>query len=138
MTRSIQLQSIRVFVLAAIMLGATTALPVQGGSATRVRFPRGRTSVVLKGSVKGTKEYVLRAKEGQTMSVRLTSPGHKPLLDVHVRGDKGAIIAERESGDEFASWVAALPKSGDYVISVKSVDTPNMRYSLEISFGFVP
>ncbi len=137
MTRSIQLQSIRVFVLVAFLLVATTALPMQG-TPTRVRFPRGRTSVVLKGSVKGTKQYVLRAKEGQTMSVRLTSPGHKPLLDVHVRGDKGAIIAERESGDEFANWVAALPKSGDYVISVKSVDTPNMRYTLEISFGFVP
>jgi hypothetical protein len=137
MIRFTQKQSTRVFVLTTmILLSATTALPMQGDSATRVRFPRGRTTVILKGSVRGTKYYVLNAKEGQTMSVRLTAPkpktGFPARFTMYLSDDRAALVNTSKGAEDVTEWTGVLPKSGDYVIYVEVLG-PKTRYTLAIT-----
>ncbi len=125
-------RKIRVLVLMAIMLFATTALPMQGTSVRRVRFPRGRTTVVLRGSIvnDGMNQYLLGARAGQTMSVHITSPRNRAKFDVYPRNDRSALV--NSGAEDTADWEGELPESGDYVISAYS-EGGNTSYTLEVT-----
>jgi hypothetical protein len=114
-----------------MLLLTTTGLSMQRTTVTRVRFPRGRTTVVLKGSLvnNANKEYLLSARAGQTMSVHVTSPQGRAWFDVYPRNDRGALS---DSAEDTKDWEGKLPQSGDYVISVYTEDG-NTRYTLEVT-----
>lgn len=98
----------------------------------RVRLPRGRTTVILKGVIASDSidRYVLRAVAGQTMTVHVTSLGSRARFDAYPRRDRGALV---DSGaEDTTDWQGELPQSGDYVISVYSIDR-RADYTLEIS-----
>jgi hypothetical protein len=94
----------------------------------RVKFARGRTTAVLKGSVNESKwkRYVLGAREGQTMSV-------------HVASKKGTVqftIATPEPDiltDPTDDYSGELPVSGDYEISVFTYEAKAQPYTLEVT-----
>jgi hypothetical protein len=117
--------------LATMLLLTTTALSMQRTAFTRVRFPRGRTTMVLKGSLvnNASKEYLLSARAGQTMSVHVTSPQGRAWFDVYPRNDRGALA---DAAEDTKDWEGKLPQSGDYVISVYTEDG-NTRYTLEVT-----
>jgi hypothetical protein len=127
-------QNQRIFILASvvILLLATTALPMQGPSVRRVRFPHGRTTAVLRGSIvnDGMNQYVLGAKAGQKMTVHIASPKNRAKFDVYLRGDRSVLASS--GAEDTIDWEGELPESGDYVISVYSVGG-NARYTLEVS-----
>jgi hypothetical protein len=77
-----------------VLLLATTGLPEQDTSARRVRFPNGRTTVVLKATVEndGMNRYIFGAKVGQSMSVHITSPRTKAQFDVYPRNEQSALV----------------------------------------------
>jgi hypothetical protein len=132
MTRLPKKQSTWIFAVAAILLLAATVLPMQGTSVRRVRFPRGRTTAVLRGSIinDGMNQYLLNARSGQKMTVHITSPRNRAKFDVYLRGDR-SVLANSGSEDT-TDWEGELPASGDYVISVYSVGG-NSRYTLEVA-----
>ena len=53
-------------------------------SQTRIRFARGRTSATVTGSLSAgaTRSYILRASQGQTMTVRITSKSRNVSVDI--------------------------------------------------------
>lgn len=84
------------------------------GAPERVRFPRGHSSVTLRGRIVGfdMKDYVVGAKAGQTMTIRLSS----------ANGLANFVISEingrANDMNETTEWSETLSESGDYLIRV--------------------
>lgn len=100
---------------------AATSLPL------RIQFPRGRTSVVLRGTVIANQEalYDLRAKKGQNMSVRLDSRSDSIRFTLYaVRGE---MLAQ-----DAMNWQGELPETNDYVIVVTTTERRS-NFTLEVS-----
>ncbi len=90
-------------------------------SQTRIRFARGRTSTTVSGTVagNGSRDYVLGARRGQMMTVRVTSN----TGDVHV--DIGG-------NDMGSGTTIELRSTDDYIITVHNEGRAT-RFSLYIS-----
>ena len=97
---------------------------------TRIKFARGRTTTVERGSVhRGmSHDYLLKAGASQTMSVHLAARGGV-CFDLYTPGlaDSLAQCSKDWSGD--------LPRSGDYRINVLPDTTTerNIPYTLEVT-----
>jgi hypothetical protein len=104
----------------------------------RVRFPRGRTTVVLQGRTTGGPSesggmdpvtYVLGARKGQTMILHLTSAKKNAVFGLYAPGSELV-----EGAQSVADWTGELPKSGDYEIIVFPEDEKtNTTFTLEIT-----
>jgi len=119
-------------ILAALVLMTSAVVFSQKGTSivTRIKFPRGRTTTVERGSVhRGmSHDYLLKASAGQTMTVHLAARGgvcfdlYTPrLTDTLAQCSK--------------DWSGELPRSGDYRINVLP-DTTTERsipYTLEVT-----
>ncbi|MCA1558132.1 MAG: hypothetical protein LC731_06285 [Acidobacteria bacterium] len=92
-----------------------------------MRFAKGKTKVVLKGAaVRGTEDkYILRAGQGQTMTLRITSTEDNAVFDVQQPG--GQSLAT-----EVTEWSGQLPSAGDYTIIVGGT-RGNATYRLEVT-----
>jgi hypothetical protein len=104
----------------------------------RVKFPPGRTTVVLKGRTTGGPSesggmdpitYRLRAKKGQTMTLHLTSAKKNAVFGVWAPG-----MDPMDLGQNSKDWSGPLPKTGDYEIAVWPEDEKtNTTFTLEIT-----
>ena len=110
----------------------TIAVFAQHGTSivTRIKFARGRTTAVEKGSVhRGmSHDYLLKAGEGQNMTVHLaTSAG--VCFDLYSPGLRDQLT------NCARDWEGALPASGDYRINVLPDTTTerNIAYTLEVT-----
>ncbi|BBE34361.1 hypothetical protein [Sphingosinicella microcystinivorans] len=83
----------------------------------RVQFARGASSATVKGTIKGyaIRDYVVGARAGQTMTVKLTTPNTANYFNVTPAGSDTAIFVGSTSGNSFRG---TLPVSGDYTIRV--------------------
>ena len=114
-----------------VLIITVVALGQHGTSiVTRIKFARGRTTAVEKGSVhRGmSHDYLLKAGAGQTMTLHLaTSAG--VCFDLYTPGlsDQLASCSKDWSGD--------LPNSGDYRINVLPDTTTerSIAYTLEVT-----
>ena len=117
--------------LAALLLAMVAVVPAQRGRSIveRVRFPRGRTTAVLKGTVaRGmSHDYLLGAQAGQSMSVHLSARGDVRFTILNPDGDSLA--------DYVQDWSGELPLSGDYRINVLPDTSRNsaIAYTLEVT-----
>jgi|SRR6266850_6088938 len=104
----------------------------QAGRTQRVRFPRGRTTAVLKGAVvRGTQDqYILGAKRGQTMIVHVTSRENNAVFAI--LAPNGTALEGAEEGTDTKDWTGQLPLSGDYSIWVGPT-RGNATYTLEVT-----
>lgn len=119
----------RAFILAVLLFLTTISVPAQGGGSTRrIRFARGRTTTVIENAVvRGERDrYLLRARAGQTLIVRITSLEDNAVFDV------GAPGGRRSLAQEATDWTGKLPHSGDYVIVVGGT-RGNAGYTLEVT-----
>ena len=108
-----------VFALAAVMTAAL-ALPAvaQDHSRTeRVQFARGASSATLHGNIHGydTVDYVLGARGGQTLNVRLQPTNASAYFNITKQGADEALFVGSTSGNSFTG---RLPSNGDYVVRV--------------------
>lgn len=92
----------------------------------QVNFARGRTTAVIKNTVRlcTSHEWVLRARQGQTMSVHLAT-GKKTSFTL--QSPSGTI----EDADGVKDWSGELPESGEYIIIVGTDATA--AYTLEVT-----
>lgn len=104
----------------------------QTGRTQRVRFPRGRTTAVLKGAVvRATQDqYILGARGGQSMIVHITSREKNAVFAI--LGPDATALPGAEEGADATDWSGALPLSGDYSIWV-SPTRGNATYTLEVT-----
>lgn len=104
-------------VIAGLAIAMTVPAAAQIKTETVV-FPRGKTSTTLTGSLKGdlTRDYVVRASAGQTMTVTLSSPNKTAYFNVLPPGSADeAMFIGSTSGDRFSG---RLPSSGPYRVRV--------------------
>lgn len=115
----------------AIWMFSTTPVFAQREITKRVRFEKGRTSTVIKGGiVRGeVHNYILAAKEGQTMTVHVTSLEKNAVFTVYFSGKQEAVA---DDSVETTDWQGVLPADNNYVIEVGS-SRGNASYTLEIS-----
>jgi hypothetical protein len=73
----------------------------------RVRFQRGASATTLKGATKGSETYLIGAKAGQTMSLKITGTN----LQIELQAPTGADIAQPKANQP---WSVKLPANGDY------------------------
>ena len=115
---------------------AAPAFAQNGGKAepNRIEFKRGATSVTISGVVHGNEEaeYVLEARQGQRLIIKLTSvPVKSSVFDLHGPDDV-------DLGLEFDanySYNAKLPKTGDYLITISrpTQTKGTSRYKLTVT-----
>jgi hypothetical protein len=80
----------------------------------RIKFQRGHSSTVVKGTILGfdTRDYLIGAKAGQVMTLRLSSTN--PYANFVIYS-----INERPTDmNETTEWSEKLTESGDYLIRV--------------------
>jgi hypothetical protein len=114
--------SIRIIigVLVFSLLAAAAAFSIdQNPNARRVVFPKGASSTEIKGSVKNydTCDYVLGARAGQKMSVKLDSSSNFAYFAVFIKKNGQYEEMKKPVYDDTA-WSGVLPESGDYVVRV--------------------
>ncbi len=120
--------------LVAFVLCSTTA----SAKIIRVKFPKGRTTVILKGKTTGGPSesggmdpiaYHVRARKGQQMTLHLTSAKRNAVFGVYAPG-----MDLIEGAQSVKDWNGALPKTGDYEIIVFPEDeTTNTTFTLELT-----
>lgn len=108
------------------------------GKTIVVRFPKGRTTVILKGRTTGGPSesggmdpitYRLRAKAGQTLTLHLTSTKKNAIFGVWAPG-----MDPMDVGQNPTDWSGTLPKTGNYEISVWPEDeTTDTAFTLEVT-----
>jgi hypothetical protein len=127
------MKKLAIALLAILLFTATTTWAQK-----RVRFPAGRTTVILKGRTTGGPSesggmnpvsYVLRARKGQTMTLHLTSARKNAVLGLYAPGMD--LVEGAQNG---ADWSGKLPKTGNYEIIVFPEDEKtNTTFTLEIT-----
>ena len=108
-----------------------------------VKFPKGRTTVILKGRTTGGPSesggmdpitYRLVAKRGQTMTLHLTSAKKNAIFGVWAPG-----MDPMDLGENPTDWSGTLPKSGAYEISVWPADeATDTTFTLEVTIRNTP
>jgi hypothetical protein len=102
-----------------LILIACAAAFAQGGKAepNRIEFKRGTTSTTINGIVRGDEEaeYVLAAKKGQRLIIKLTSAPVKSSVFQLLGEDNDTLGLEYNANFDYSG---VLPKTGDYFITV--------------------
>ncbi|HEX6184538.1 MAG TPA: hypothetical protein VFZ44_11700 [Pyrinomonadaceae bacterium] len=125
--------------LAAALLAVTLLLGTTASAKTiNVRFPKGRTTVILKGRTTGGPSesggmdpitYRLRARKGQTLTLHLVSAKKNAIFGVWAPG-----MDPMDVGQNPTDWSGTLPKTGAYEISVWPEDEmTNTTFTLEVT-----
>ncbi len=90
-----------------------------GGKAepNRIEFKRGTTSTIINGTVRGDQqaEYVLAAKRGQRLIIKLTSVPAKSSVFQLLGPDNDTLGLEYDANYDYSG---ILPRTGDYFITV--------------------
>ena len=84
------------------------------GAPERVRFQSGHSSATLRGRIVGfgTKDYVVEAKAGQAMTLRLSSANPSTYFVIY------SINGRAPDMNETREWSDSLSETGDYLIRV--------------------
>lgn len=98
---------------------APMAMAQHGGKAEplRIEFKRGATSTSVSGSVRNDEEYeyVLGAKKGQRLTIKITSTPMKSSVFQLLGEDQDTLGLEHDANFDVS---IVLPKDGDYFINV--------------------
>lgn len=105
----------------------STPRPAQ---ATRIELKTGATSKILTSHVEagGVQQYVLRAREGQTIEIVVEAPEQVGLTIVGADG-----IPLKRYVDEARTWCGQMPDTQDYVIAVDAIEATT--YTLTVSLA---
>ncbi len=124
-----------VALLAALLFTATTTTV---WAQKRVKFPPGRTTVILKGRTTGGPSesggmnpvsYLLRARKGQQMILHLTSAKKNAVFGLYLPG-----MDLVEGAQDQTDWTGKLTRTGDYEIIIFPQDeVTNTTYTLEVT-----
>jgi len=104
-----------------LFLCAAPRTIAQGGGKAepnRIEFKRGTTSTTISGVVRGDEEaeYVLAARQGQKLTIKLTSTPVKSSVFQILGPDNDTLGLEYDANFDYSG---VLPKTGDYFINVK-------------------
>jgi hypothetical protein len=119
-----------------ILVTGSAAMAQRGGKAEpkRIEFKRGTTSTAVNGKVRGAEEaeYVLAAKKGQRLIIKLTSVPVRSSVFQLLGEDNDTLGLEHDANFDYSG---VLPKTGDYFINVSrpTQTKGTSRYKLTIT-----
>lgn len=119
-------------ILLAVTLLSVAVVTSADGITKRIKFAKGKSSATLSGSVvRGDRDtYILGAKAGQTMSVKITSVENNAVFQIE--NPDGEYLENAGEGDDAMNWRRSLPDNGDYKIIVGGT-RGNASYKLTVS-----
>jgi hypothetical protein len=127
------------FIWGSLLLVLSTsgaALAQHGGKAEpkRIEFQRGSKTITISDTVRGSEEaeYVLAAKKGQRLIIKLTSVPAKSSVFQLLGEDNDTLGLEHDANFDYSG---VLPKTGDYFINVSrpTESRGTSRYKLTIT-----
>jgi hypothetical protein len=134
-------QNRRAFVISTSLIGCltlffTSASYGQDITSKTISFPRGRNVTAVNDFVGGEiiRSYIVRAKEGQTLTITLTSPEKRAEFSVSTEELGSQVSFGRETQTRRSrQWAGKIPKTGNYYISVTAFPSANysLRFKLE-------
>lgn len=132
------------FATLAVCLAALAPITTFAGIQTKpVQFAKGKSSVTIKGAIKGDQatDYTLRAKAGQMMSVTLTTSKGANYFNVLPPGSNDEALFVGSSGGN--EWTGALPADGEYKVRVYLMRSAARRnevanYTLSVGITGMP
>ena len=100
-----------------LFLGCSLSVAAEPIKVQQIRFTVGASSATVKGSISGDKivDYRLRAKAGQTMSVKLKTNNASNYFNVLPPGSESAVFIGSTSGN---TWTGTLTADGEYTVRV--------------------
>ena len=119
-----------------LICAARLTFAQHGGKAEpgRIEFKRGTTSTTVSDVVRGDEEaeYVLAAKKGQRLTIKITSVPVKSSVFQLLGEDNDTLGLEHDANFDIS---IVLPKTGDYFINVKRPTEARgtSRYKLTIT-----
>ena len=119
-----------------LVCAAAAVLAQHGGKAEplRIEFKRGATSTTVSESVRNSEEmeYVLGAKKGQRLTIKITSTPVKSSVFQLLGENQDTLGLEHDANFDVS---IVLPKDGDYFINVSRPTSANgrSRFTLSIS-----
>lgn len=134
--RSVFIRGRFFLVLFVLSAGWLAAMAQRGGKAepNRIEFKRGASSTTVSGSVRNDEEYeyVLAAKKGQRVAIKITSTPVKSSVFQLLGEDNDTLGLEHDANFDAA---IVLPKDGDYFINVSRPTSTKgtSRFKLSIS-----
>lgn len=106
----------------------------------RVVFPKGKNTVSYRGKLPSEAQYpsydayILRAKKGQTLSVKFTTTDPDASFAVYETLELGPMDDAIYSGGADARvWSGKLPIKSEYSVQVYGGETGGAAYTLEIT-----
>lgn len=119
------------------LLGSSLAFAAEPIKAQQIRFAPGASSTTVKGTISGDKiiDYKLRAKAGQTMSVKLKTNSTSNYFNVLPPGSESAVFIGSTSGNE---WTGTLTADGEYTVRVylmRSAARRNAKANYALTVG---
>jgi hypothetical protein len=111
------MKSLLAWLLTCLLLGTSLASAEAGSRQEQVRFKKGTSSATVSGRIKGYQsvDYLVHAKEGQTLSVTFKPSNLSTYFNVLPPGTDEALFVGSSSGNRFE---AVLPADGFYTIRV--------------------
>lgn len=125
------------YILLSALLMVTTVTVKADQKSERIKFERGRTSAVVKGTVTNSEqenvhEYKLRVGKNQTIIVHLAST--EKAANFMLAMPEGSIASDDRGKHELKDWEGLIPASGDVVITIyHKGKARSMPYTLEIT-----
>ena len=119
-----------------ILIAFCAATAQRGGKAepNRIEFKRGTHSTTINGTVRGDEqaEYVLAAKKGQRLIIKLTSAPVKSSVFQLLGEGNDTLGLEYDANYDYSG---VLPKTGDYFITVSrpTQTKGSSRYKLTVT-----
>jgi hypothetical protein len=102
-----------------VLCVCSVSLAQGGGKAepNRIEFKRGTTSATVTGKIRGDgqAEYVLAARKGQKLTIRLTSVPSRSTVFQLLGPDNDTLGLEHDANYDYSG---KLPSNGDYFITV--------------------
>ena len=122
--------AVSIFLLINVL--ALSLLAKTDGITKRIKFAKGKSSAVLANSViRGDEDtYLIRAKGGQKMSVKISSVERNAAFFIEKPG--GVFLENAGEGDDRTIWKGTLPGDGDYKIIVAGT-RGNATYKLSVT-----
>jgi hypothetical protein len=121
--------SLTLFLTVALTLASLVSAD---GIRKRIKFPKGKSSATVSGAVvRGDRDtYIVGAKEGQMMTVKITSPEKNAVFQI--RDANGEFLQDAGEADDATSITSDLPSTGDYEIIVGGT-RGNASYKLTVA-----
>ena len=119
------------FLLLTLVL-SVASITSADGVRKRLKFAKGRSATTVSGAViRGDQDtYIIGARKGQTMRVKITSLEKNAVFDV--KDADGNYLQDAGESDDATNWTGDLPSTGDYEITVSGT-RGNATYKLTVS-----